>query len=62
MNAENEIANATASPEESNLQAGEDPEVIPGERGPSALHRDRSFQSRIGNVFAIALLAVLRTF
>ena len=58
MNAENGIS-ATASPETSNLQAGEDPEVIPGERGPSALHRDRSFQSRIGNVFAIALLSVL---
>ena len=59
MNAENGIADATVSPETSNLQAGEDPELIPGERGPSALHRDRSLQSRIGSVFAIGLLSVL---
>ena len=59
MNAENGIANATATPEAPNLEAGEDPGVIPGERGPSALHRARSLQSRIGNVFAIALLSIL---
>ena len=37
----------------------EDVGVIPGERGPSALHRARSLQSRIANVFAVALLSIL---
>ena len=32
---------------------------IPGERGPSALHRARSLQSRMANVFALSLLSAL---
>ena len=59
MNAENAIANAAASPEVTNFGPSEDPGMIPGERGPSALHRARSLQSRIANVFAVGLLSIL---
>ena len=38
---------------------GEEPAAIPGERGPSMLHRARSLQSRIANVFALTLLSAL---
>ncbi len=38
---------------------GEDLASIPGERGPSTLHRARSLQSRIANVFALTLLSAL---
>jgi len=59
MNAGNEIPDVPANLEPADVGSVQDPEIIPGERGPSALHRARSLQSRIANVFAIALLSLL---
>ena len=59
MSAENGVANASDALDPAASMSNQDPELIPGERGPSALHRDRSLQSRIGSVFAIGLLSVL---
>jgi len=58
MNAGHEIADVPANLEPADA-GSMDPEIIPGERGPSGLHRARSLQSRIANVFAIALLSLL---
>ena len=59
MNTVSDASGSTEAIADANLTQGEDPASIPGERGPSMLHRARSLQSRIANVFALTLLSAL---
>lgn len=59
VNAVSEDKISTETLVEPDSSPGADAQAIPGERGPSTLHRARSLQSRIANVFALTLLSAL---
>ena len=59
MNTVSDARDPTDTFVDANRTQGEDLASIPGERGPSMVHRTRSLQSRIANVFALTLLSAL---
>ena len=55
----NEGASVSAPAADESEASSEGPESIPGERGPASVHRTRSLQSRVSNLFAAGLMTAL---